>query len=616
MYPLTRRLAVGAIGLIFVLAACSSATTSPSDNEAQPSASEPQPSASTVPSAEESAAPSAGPTMLDESLGVEVAVAGLTEPTNLAFLGSDDFFVTEKSTGHVIRVQGGEASAPVLDLAVNFFDERGLLAIALHPDFDSNGYVYLYWTASGEGSGEDGMLGEDTDEEFALPDLGNRVDRFVWDGAALTWDTNIVQLRSNTLDTDTLDRLRGNHDAGPIVFGQDGKLYIVIGDQNQRTQLQNLPDADAPTDINFTGVILRLNDDGSIPDDNPFFEAGAEMGGEAGENVQSIWAYGIRNSFGMAIHPATGDLWETENGDDSWDEVNVFPAGSNSGWIQLMGPPERFDEYRQIESDSEDGLDNPTWWPGDNLAQDVDGAMAAMLELEGSEYVPPVFAWRHPVAVTSIGFVDDDALGESSVNTAWLGSVLNDSLYRYPLTADASGFDFADDAGLSDLVDDNAEKGDIGESADYVVGTGFGVVTHILQGPDGLLYVSSISAGAVYRIGSADQVGGGETVASPSAAAEGGEVTEITAATDTGGALTFDPGEITVPAGATVRLTFSNEATVPHNLTFEDPISAATDTVIDPGDSQTIEFIAPEAGEYTFVCTLHPGMEGTLIVEG
>ena len=288
-------------------------------------------------------------------------------------------------------------------------------------------------------------------------------------------------LRSNTLDTDTLDRLRGNHDAGPIVFGQDGKLFIIIGDQNQRTQLQNLPDADAPNDINFTGVILRLNDDGSIPDDNPFFAAGAEMGGEAGENVQSIWAYGIRNSFGMAIHPATGDLWETENGDDSWDEVNVFPAGSNSGWIQLMGPPERFDEYRQIESESEDGLDNPTWWPGDNLAQDVDGAMAAMLELDGSEYVPPVFAWKHPVAVTSIGFVDDDALGESSVNTAWLGSVLNDSLYRYPLTADASGFDFADDAGLSDLVDDNAEKGDIGESADYVVGTGFGVVTHILQ---------------------------------------------------------------------------------------------------------------------------------------
>ena len=85
--------------------------------------------------------------------------------------------------------------------------ETGFLGIALHPEFDSNGYVYLYWTASGEGSGDDGMFGQDTDEEFALPDLGNRVDRFVWDGTALTWDMNIVALRSNTLDTDTLDRI-------------------------------------------------------------------------------------------------------------------------------------------------------------------------------------------------------------------------------------------------------------------------------------------------------------------------------------------------------------------------------------------------------------------------
>jgi len=90
---------------------------------------------------------------------------------------------------------------------------------------------------------------------------------------------------------------------------------------------------------------------------------------------------------------------------------------------------------------------------------------------------------------------------------------------------------------------------------------------------------------------------------------------EISVATDTGGALTFDPAEITVPAGATVRLTFTNKATVPHNLTFDDPIDVATETVVDPGASQTVEFTAPEAGEYTYVCTLHPGMEGTLLVE-
>lgn len=609
-----RRLLAPLFVITLVLAACESET------ETSPSAPEPSDAASAQasPSAEPSAseAPAAGPTMTDELLGVEVAASGLTEPTSLAFIGADEYFVTEKSTGEVHHVVGGDIGEPVIDLAVNYFDERGLLGIALHPDFESNGHVYLYWTASGEGEDDEGLLGPDTDDEFTLPDLGNRVDRFTWDGEQLTWDMNLVQMRSNTLDTDTSGRIRGNHDAGPIVFGQDGKLFIINGDQNLRGQYQNLTDGPAPDDMNFTGVILRLNDDGSIPEDNPFYDVGAEMGGEAGENVQMTWAYGIRNSFGLAVHPETGDLWETENGDDSWDEVNIFPAGSNSGWIQLIGPPERFDEFRQIETESEDGLDNPDF-PPDQLAESADEAMTRLFELEGSTYRPPAFAWKFPPAVTSIAFVTDDALGESSVNTAWLGTVLTDSLLRYPLAEDGSGFDFGDDQGLADLVDDNAQKGDLGESAAYVVGTGFGVVTHIVPAPDGLLYVASISNGAVYRIGPADQVGGGGAPAgsaAPSGDAQG-EVVEITVGTDTGSANVFDPGEVSVPAGATVRLTFTNDATVPHNLTFDDPINAATAVTVQPGAEETIEFTAPEAGEYTFVCTLHPGMEGTLVVE-
>jgi aldose sugar dehydrogenase len=443
--------------------------------------------------------PSTGPAMTDASLSVEVVVNGLTEPTALAFLGPNDFFVTEKSTGQVHHVTEGHVSEPILDLAVNFFDERGLLGIALHPDFAQNGFVYLYWTESAQGESGEGMFGADTDEAKTLPDLGNRVDRFIWDGAKLSWDRNLLKLRSNTLDTDTSGRIRGNHDAGPLVFGKDGKLFVIIGDQNQRSQLQNLPELAAPNDMNLTGVVLRLNDDGSIPQDNPFFTTGAALGGEAGQNAQMIWTYGVRNSFGLAIHPVTGDLWETENGDDSWDEVNIFPAGSNSGWIQLMGPPERLSEFKQIEMDSKDGLDNKDF-PPDRLAANADEAQQRMLNLGGSTYVSPVFAWKHPVAVTSIGFVTDDTLGASSSNSAWLGTVLTDSLYRYPLAADGSGFDFAGDPGLTDGVDDNTAKGDVGESAKYVVGAGFGVITAIAHAPDGFLYISSISAGAVYRI--------------------------------------------------------------------------------------------------------------------
>ena len=573
---------------------------------------------------EPSGAPATGPAITDPTLGVETVVDGLTEPTALALIGADDLFVTEKSTGRVIRVQGGEAGEPVIDLAVNYFDERGLLGMALHPQFDENGFVYLYWTASGKGEGDEGRLGPDTDEATTVPELGNRVDRFRWDGTALTFDRPIVAMRSNTLNSDTSGRIRGNHDAGPIVFGQDGKLYIVNGDQNLRGRLQNIADGAEATDADLAGVVLRLNDDGTTPDDNPFVDAAAEAGGEVGENLAKIWAYGVRNSFGLAIHPQTGALWETENGDDSWDEVNILPAGANSGWIQLIGPPERMAEYRDLEVASEDGLDNPDF-PPDGLATDAQGAQAEMVELPGSRYVPPVFSWKYPVAVTSVAFVTGDAFGASSRNTAWLGTVLTDGLYRYPLQADGSGFDFGDDQGLKDNVDDNTSKGDLGESADYLVGTGFGIVTHIVHGPDDRLYVASLSAGAVYRIGPAAAVGpdggGGEAspsaspAASASAGAGGGAAASLTIGTDPGTALLFDPTKASAAGGGEISIDFENRSTVPHNLTFKNPIDAATATVVAAGDSETVTFAAPDPGAYDFVCTLHPGMDGVLTVE-
>jgi glucose/arabinose dehydrogenase/plastocyanin len=623
--PTIRRLGGALLAISLISAACGTSDESGAGwtygpgmeggASGEPSASA-DPSAAAEPSASAEPAP-AGPAMTDETLGVEVVVDGLTEPTALAVIGPDDLFVTEKSTGRVYRVQGGAAGEPVVDLAVNFFDERGLLGITLHPAFADNGFVYLYWTASGEGEGDQGLLGPDTDEATALPELGNRVDRFRWDGTALTFDREIVAMRSNTLDSDTSGRIRGNHDAGPIVFGADGALYIVNGDQNLRGQLQNVADGAEATDADLAGVVLRLNDDGSTPDDNPFVVAGAEVGGEVGENLARIWAYGVRNSFGLAVHPDTGALWQTENGDDSWDEVNILPAGANSGWIQLIGPPERMAEYRDLEVASEDGLDNPDF-PPDLLATDGEAAQAAMVQLPGSQYVAPVFSWKYPVAVTSIAFVTDDALGESSTGSAWLGTVLTDGLYRYPLAANGAGFDFGDDQGLVDKVDDNTAKGDLGESADYLVGTGFGIVTHIVNGVDDRLYLTSLSAGAIYRIGPASEVGGGPSPsASPGASAPAGEgeAASVTVGTDTGSALLFEPTDVSVAGGGDISVVFENRSTVPHNLTFGPPIDAATATIVNAGASETITFAAPEPGTYDFVCTLHPGMDGVLTVE-
>ena len=105
------------------------------------------------------------------------------------------------------------------------------------------------------------------------------------------------------------------------------------------------------------------------------------------------------------------------------------------------------------------------------------------------------------------------------------------------------------------------------------------------------------------------------TASGPTNGEPSGETVEITVGTDTGAELKFDPAELTVQAGADVRVTFENRASVPHNLTFQAPINVATSTVVAPGTSETVEFNAPAAGEYSFVCTLHPGMGGKLIVQ-
>ena len=176
------------------------------------------------------------PTLVDPNLRVRTVVENLDQPTSMAFLGADDVFVLEKATGQVKRVVNGVVQSPaVLDLAVNSGSERGLLGIALHPDFPATPHVYLYWTES--------LTGVDTTVLSETPLLGNRVDRFVWDGSTLTQEQNIIHLRALQPAFErepTPAAGRGNHDGGVIKFGPDGKLYIFIGDVGRRGWMQNL----------------------------------------------------------------------------------------------------------------------------------------------------------------------------------------------------------------------------------------------------------------------------------------------------------------------------------------------------------------------------------------
>ncbi|HJS18698.1 MAG TPA: PQQ-dependent sugar dehydrogenase [Anaerolineales bacterium] len=460
------------------------------------------------------AAQSTGPTMLHPRLGVRPVVSGLNLPTTLAFLGENDFLVLEKNTGQVKRVVGGVVQGVVLDLAVNFGSERGLLGIALHPGFPSNPGVYLYWTES--------TTGTDTNVLSETPLLGNRVDRYIWDGSSLTLDHNLIVIRAIQQDAEQPER--GNHDGGVITFGQDGKLYIFIGDVGRRGQLQNLPcgptdvydcpgennpvpddqfGGPEPDDAHLTGVVLRLNDDGSTPSNNPFFEAGASMGGEVGENIQKIFSYGHRNSFGMAVDPVSGAVWLQENGDDTFSELNRIVPGLNGGWVQIMGPVDRISQYKEIETTFGGQNLQQLRWPPTNIADTPEEALSRLFMIPGATYSDPAFSWKWEVAPGGMGFVDGAALGPQFRNDLFMGAatanLAGGYLFHFNLTGNRNKI-AVDDPRLEDRVADNLAKHEITESESLLIGRDFGVVTDIETGPNGNLFVVSLSNGAVYEI--------------------------------------------------------------------------------------------------------------------
>ncbi|MFO0957481.1 MAG: PQQ-dependent sugar dehydrogenase [Isosphaeraceae bacterium] len=467
--------------------------------------------------------------MLDPNLQVTTALSGLNQPIGIVFLGSaNDSFVLEKASGRVLRVINGVIQAtPALDLAVNSNSERGLLSLALHPDFPAVPYAYIRWTESSTGA--------DSTVVSEVPLLGNRVDRFLWNPATGTFsiDRNILLLRSRQTDNvavtghpgTTNANEQGNHNGGVLRFGPDRKLYLFMGDQGRRGWMQNLangpfltaPLADdtfggpAPDNAHFTGVIVRLNDDGSTPADNPFFAAGAAIGGEPGANIQKIFSYGHRNGFGMAFDPYTGNLWETENADDAYSELNRVVPGMNGGWVQFAGPIARVPDFKFIETTQFGGAIQQVRYPPTRVAYTANLAGSRLFMLPGAIYVDPQLSWRYEIGPSGTAFVIGNALGASYDGTLWIGSSRSfqqvggngGGLYRLRLTPDRLRIDTSADPRLADGVADNlfrATKFDGTESESLLIGKGFGTTADIQQGPDGNLYVVSVTDNVIYKI--------------------------------------------------------------------------------------------------------------------
>jgi glucose/arabinose dehydrogenase len=195
-------------------------------------------------------------------------------------------------------------AAPFLTLTPDSSGERGLLGVAFDPNFQTNNFIYVYYTAT-------------------TTPRHNRVSRFTANG-----DVVVPGSELTILDLDNLSNAT-NHNGGAIHFGPDGKMYVAVGENANGTNSQTLN--------NRLGKMLRINSDGSIPSDNPFFNTATGLN-------KSIWALGLRNPFTFAFQPGTGRMFINDVGQDTWEEINDGIAGSNYGWPDTEGatPDPRF----------------------------------------------------------------------------------------------------------------------------------------------------------------------------------------------------------------------------------------------------------------------------------
>ncbi|HZA62039.1 MAG TPA: PQQ-dependent sugar dehydrogenase [Nitrososphaeraceae archaeon] len=389
----------------------------------------------------------AQPTINDPNLNAEAVVAGLTFPTSMAFLDENNILILEKEGSVRLVSNGVLQDTPVLQIPVNSQNERGLLGVEVVNDSTitagtaPNGVslqstVFLYFTEEGEG--EDG-------------ELRNRVYKYQWNGQSLVNPTLILDLPAGP---------GTNHQGGKLIVGPDGYLYVVIGELQREGQLQNIQSGPNPDD---SGVIFRVNpQDGSAAGDNPF----------QGDPLNRYFAYGVRNSFGMAFDPITGILWDTENGEESYDEINIVNPGFNSGWKAVMGPI-------SAAGISENDL----------------------VQFPGSNYADPVFSWLESFGITDIEFLNSQELGQRYANNIFVGDITQGNLYFFEVNESRNGLNFNTQThpGLSDLVADTDD-----ESSSIMLGTGFTGITDIETGPDGFLYVLThdreTGDGNLYRI--------------------------------------------------------------------------------------------------------------------
>ena len=380
-----------------------------------------------------------GPIIKDSNLKAEVVFEGLTSPTSIAFVGPTDILALEKDKGTVQRIVNGKIlTEPLLEVNVANDANRGMLGIAVSKGGENNSTnVFLYFT-------------EAPLEEFPI---GNRVYKYELVNNKLVNPQVILNLPA----------IPGpSHNGGAIIIGPDNNVYAIIGDVGgHRNQAQNQESGGEP---DGTSGILMISKDG-IP------VANSPLGERVPLNL--YYSYGLRNSFGIDFDPLTGKLWDTENGEDFGDEINLVEPGFNSGWSKVQG----------TWILDEEGMTEATPPNPENGLVDFGGK---------GKYSSPEFTWRESLGPSAIKFFNSDRLGKQYENDIFVGDIGNGNLYHFDLNKDRT--ELVLEGPLADKL-----AGSDDENEGIIFGQGFGAITDIEVGPDGYLYIVGFQ-GTIYRI--------------------------------------------------------------------------------------------------------------------
>jgi glucose/arabinose dehydrogenase len=381
---------------------------------------------------------------------------------NMVFLAHDDILILDDARGKVWRIVEGQISAdPLIDL--DAYSPDGLVGIASKKAGNGSIYVFLYLNEAPSVFGSDLNSSKQAsmlNNSLGYDREGDRLYRYRFDGNKLVEPKLLL-----TVPDKTPNVFQEIHHGGEVLIGPDNNVYVVIGEidgeehDKGKTMAQNYQDGHEP---DGRAGILRITQDGKIVNSEGILGTGHPL--------DMYYAYGIRNSFGMDFDPLTGNLWDTENGPDYGDEINLVEPGFNSGWNKVQG----------------------FWRNDEGKKGTLDTSPNNLVDFNGKgNYSAPEFVWNFTVGPTALKFFNSTQFGQEYENDIFAADINNGNIYHFDLNEDRT--ELALEGPLADKIANEREEID-----DIIFAEGFNGIADLQVGPDGFLYI--ISNLSIFRI--------------------------------------------------------------------------------------------------------------------